>query len=47
MMRTEFNYFYVYWVRCTECNAEINALETDVKQAINAWNRRTNDGKAD
>lgn len=43
IMRAECIYFHIYWARCTECNAEINAPETDVKQAIDAWNRRAND----
>lgn len=43
MMCVECMYFHIYWARCTECNAEIKAPETDVKQAIDAWNRRAND----
>ena len=30
----------IYWVRCEDCSAEINAPEYSENAAIKAWNRR-------
>ena len=32
-----------YWVRCIECGVSTTAYDTEA-EAIEAWNRRTNDG---
>ena len=34
------------WVTCIKCGAETGYYET-VEKAIEAWNRRANDGKTD